>query len=249
MNKGYNFSPIDKKEVLERIKIAFKGLTQKEMANICGISQPAINKYFKKGLMPSIDVLTRISEYSKSSIDWLLTGKGPKELSAIREAPIPYEPSPNIIITNNPGYRKIIEQQPNSEAYIPIPLISNPVAAGDPLIIEEKDIEGFAVIYRAWVKRGHTYRCLRVKGNSMHPVISDGFIVAIDLTENDPLKLPRHIVAARHEDGVTIKYLLLTEKEYILLPYNTTDYDPIIILRTAPSPIIGKVAWWWGKAK
>ena len=57
------------------------------------------------------------------------------------------------------------------------------------------------------------------------------------------------IVAARHEGGVTIKYLLMDEKNYILLPHNTNDYDSITIPLTAPNPIIGKVAWWWGKAK
>ncbi len=116
-------------------------------------------------------------------------------------------------------------------------------------LVDEKDIEGFVVIYQKWVKRGHKYRCLRVKGNSMHPVISDGFIVAIDLKENVPLKLQHQIVAARHQDGVTIKYLLLTGKEYILFPHNTAEYDVIVIPRTAPNPVIGKIAWWWGKSK
>ena len=54
--------------------------------------------------------------------------------------------------------------------------------------------------------------------NSMHPIISDGFIVAIDLNEKDPRKLLCQIVAARYEDGVTINYLSVNAKEHILGP-------------------------------
>lgn len=85
------------------------------------------------------------------------------------------------------------------------PITSESVAAADPLIIDERDIEGFAVIYEAWIKRRHIYRWLRVKDNSMYSIVSNGSIVVIDLKENDPLKLDRQIVAARHKDGVTIK--------------------------------------------
>ena len=193
--------------------------------------------------------MLRIAKYAGVSIEWLLTGRESRELSDAHEAGIAYDSTANVIITDNSGYQKIIEERPDAEAYIPIPLISDPVAAGNLLIIDERDIEGFAVIYRAWVKRGHKYRCLRVRGNSMHPIISDGFIVAIDLNENDPRQLLRQIVAARHEGSITIKYLIMNAKNYILFPYNTEEYNPIIIPLTVPNPIIGKVAWWWGKAK
>ena len=245
------FKTVNKPEVLKRIKNIFKGLTQSEISKICRISQPAVNKYFKKGSIPSYDIMLRISEYANVSLYWLLTGKGPKRLSATatRKAKALYEIIAPINIVTSAEWKKIIQNKPETETYVPIPLISESVAAGDPLIIDEKDIEGFAVICEAWIKPRHTYRCLRIWGNSMHPVISDGFIVAIDLSENDPLKLERQIVAARYEDGVTIRYLILNKKEYILLPHNTADFKPIVIPRTAPNPIIGKVTWWWGKAK
>ena len=241
---------IDKVGILNRIKEIFKGLSQLEIAKICGVSQPAVNQYFKRGSLPSYDIMLKIAKYGNVSLDWILTGKGPKELSAtaVRESGIFYEPTA-VNIVSNAEYKKLIQYRPEIKAYIPIPLISEPVAAGDPLIVDEKDIEGFAVVSEKWVKKGHTYRCLRVRGDSMHPVISDGFIVAIDLNENDPLKLKRQIVASRYEDGVTIKYLIMTDKEYILLPHNTADYKPIWIPKTTPNPIIGKVAFWWGKAK
>lgn len=235
----------------ERIKSLYGPREKRKFAQSVGYSVSYIS-HIENGIRkPSRAILEAISKKYNVSIDWLLTGKGRKELSplTVKKAEVIYEPTANIIIASNTEYKKLLQDQPGVEAYIPIPLISEHVAAGDALIIDEKDIKGFAIIYKAWIKRGHIYRCLQVRGNSMHPVISDGFIVAIDLNENDPLKLERQILAARHEDGVTIRYLILTEKEYILLPHNTADFKPIVISRTAPNPIIGKVVWWWGKAK
>ena len=82
--------------------------------------------------------------------------------------------------------------------------------------------------------------------NSMHPIISNSFIVAIDLNEKDPRKLLRQIVAVRYGDDVTIKYLPMNAKEYMLMPHNREEYAPITIPLTAPSPIIGMATRWWG---
>ena len=84
--------------------------------------------------------------------------------------------------------------------------------------------------------------------NSMHPIISDGFIVAIDLNEREPRKLQRQIVAARYGDGVTINYLPKNAKEHILGPPAIEEYAPITIPLTAPNPIIGMATRWWARA-
>ena len=99
-------------------------------------------------------------------------------------------------------------------------------------------------IYNARVKRGHTYRCLRVRDNRMHTVINDGFIIFIALNGNNPLKLERKIVSAQRGNNITLKYLIPTKKEYILQPYYIAEYKPIVLSRIAPNPIIGKVALW-----
>jgi len=240
---------IDRSAILDRIKKIFEGLPQTKIAKICGVTHQAVNRYFKKGLIPNYDAMLRISKYAHVPMEWLLTGKGPKELLAAGEAGVLSEASVNISLHTSADCREMLQGQLKANAYVPIPLISASIAAGEPLVIEEKDIEHFVIVSQAWVKQGHTYRCLRVRGNSMHPIISDGFIVAVNLTENDPAKLEHQIVAARHNEGVVIKYLLLTEKDYVLTPHNLSEYKPIVIPRTTPHTIIGKVVWWWGTPK
>lgn len=234
---------INRHDIIKRIKTLFEGLSQVEISKIIGVTQAAVNNYFRRGLLPKYEAMLEIAKYANVSIEWILTGEDHKELNSI------YRPYSNIIVASNPEYKEILQQRVEMEAFIPVPLISDSTAASDPLKINENDIEDFAVVYQDWIKRGHNYRCIRICDDSMHPVIGDGFIVAIDLNENDPRKLQRQIVAARCEDGVTIKYLRMNNKEYILLPHNMEKYDPITIALTSPSPIIGKVAWWWGKIK
>ena len=221
-----------------------------KFARMIGEHRQTVDNYLL-GRMPRAEFLIKLVEKKDININWVLTGKGTKELSAtaVREAKALYKAGAAINIITRDEYKKLLRDQRSAKSLIPIPLISEAGAVDDPLGIKEKDIESFVIVSQGWVKRGHNYRCLQVRGNSMHPIISDGFIIAIDLTENDPLKLVRQIVAARYKDGVVIKYLLLTERDYILTPHNLTEYKPIAIPRSAASPIIGKVAWWWGKQK
>ena len=236
-------------DIKSRLK-EITGPNLSKFARTIGELRQTIDNYLS-GRMPRAEFLIKLAEKRDINVNWLLTGKGPKELSAtaVRETGFLCQAEAAINIVTQDEYKKLLRDQRSAEALILMPLISEAVAVDDPLGIKEKDIESFVIISQKWVKQGHTYRCLRVRGNSMHPIISDGFIIAIDLSENDPSKLESHIVATRYKDGVIIKYLLLTERDYILTPHNLTEYRPFAIPRTAPNPIIGKVAWWWGKAK
>lgn len=183
-------------------------------------------------------------------INLLLMGRGPTELSSefSRVEEVLHQ-TPTINVVTNKDYKKRLQRQISDEACIPIPIISEATADTDLLSIKEEDIEGFVLVNQAWVKPGHTHICLRMIGNFMHPIISDGFIVAIDLNQNDPLKVERHIVAARSKNGITLTYLMLNEKYYVLLPHNKSRFKPIVVSRSKPNPIIGKAVWWWGKQR
>lgn len=52
-----------------------KGLTQKQLAEMCGISESAINRIESGKRQPSFDVLQKLSKALDCSVDHLLTGK------------------------------------------------------------------------------------------------------------------------------------------------------------------------------
>ncbi len=50
-----------------------KELTQKDLSEILGISQPAISLYLQ-GRMPPADILYQIAQLGGTSVEWILTG-------------------------------------------------------------------------------------------------------------------------------------------------------------------------------
>jgi len=240
---------IDRSAILNRIKNIFEGLPRTKIAKICGVTPQAVSRYYRKDILPNYDAMLRIAKYANVSMEWLLTGKGQKELPATlaREAEVRYE-APTINIITKEEYKESLKNRIFEEDCISIPIISEHVAVRDPLIIRREDIKRFACVLKAWVNPMHNYCCLWVRGNDMHPIISEGFIVAIDLHENLPHILENKVVATRYNNCIVIRYLKLTEKEYVLAA-NTHKYEPIVIPRTVANPIIGRVAWWCGKQK
>lgn len=67
-----------------RLKEAFNGVQDAEIARKLGYrSQSPVNK-FMKGIYPKAEVLIEISRVTKRSIDWLLTGQGESDLDPYR---------------------------------------------------------------------------------------------------------------------------------------------------------------------
>lgn len=239
-------------DIAKRLKIAFSDTKGFQIAQQLGLSKAMISKYLTGKNMPKYEVLIKISEITGYTTDWILKGEGPEKIMnnfMLAEDRAVYAPGSGLtIITREEWKEKFKDSAPN-EPYFSIPLISDPVAAGDPINVNEQDIEGFAVIYDRWLKPGHEYRCVRIKGNSMYPILEDGFIVAIDCSENQPRQLNGKMIAARYQNGVTVKWLITTNENYTLLPQNIAEYQPIIIPIAESNPIIGKIAWWWGRTK
>jgi SOS-response transcriptional repressor LexA len=86
-------------------------------------------------------------------------------------------------------------------------------------------------------------------GDSMSPILEDGYVVAIDTADRDPKKLLNAMVAARDpEGGVTIKWLRKVGDDVMLIAQHTSPrYNPIFLNREPGWAIIGKVLFWIGK--
>ena len=66
------------------------GLTQQQLSEVLGISQPSVSLYLQ-GRMPPADVLHRIAQIGGASMEWLLTGILPgEEGNRVSENSVPY---------------------------------------------------------------------------------------------------------------------------------------------------------------
>jgi repressor LexA len=68
-----------------RLREAFVGISNKEIAERLGVSKSAVTNYVE-GRIPSADMLAKISELTGYSIHWLITGEGSKLVSQKNEA-------------------------------------------------------------------------------------------------------------------------------------------------------------------
>jgi phage repressor protein C with HTH and peptisase S24 domain len=88
--------------------------------------------------------------------------------------------------------------------------------------------------------------CLRVRGRSMMPVLHDGYIIVVDTSQTNRLKLYGHIiVAAQKEQGLIVSRLQRFDGTEVLIPENR-EYDSFP-LSTSNWRIVGKILWWIGR--
>ncbi len=62
-----------------------KKITQEALAKILGVERSSIGKYESSGVIPSIDVLKKMSDYFGVSVDYLMTGKEPEGKPEVTE--------------------------------------------------------------------------------------------------------------------------------------------------------------------
>jgi SOS-response transcriptional repressor LexA len=99
---------------------------------------------------------------------------------------------------------------------------------------------------RSWFRDESGIVGLRVVGDSMHPVVQNGFLVLVDVHDNLDLEgLEGKMVAARNEHGVVIKWLRKFGDVWMLVSQNS-DYAPIEVKKGGYA-LVGRVVKWIGE--
>jgi len=246
------------------------GLTQGQMAARLQTGQSSLSRFEKDLREPGRDFLAKVSQLG-ISVDWLLTGRGAKRkppTEEISEEAAPYGADlPEDIrqkvaeLARAAGVRGEAELQKMAKCavhfisggmngieiddeYVSVPLLSDAAAAGSPTEIDEDHVEGRCVIYRGALRNPDHTTCVWVRGDSMQPVLPNGSIVAVNHARTDIADLDGKIVAAYHEEGVTIKRLMLADQAIILMPENRAGFSPIHF-DFDEDRVIGACEWAW----
>ena len=89
---------------------------------------------------------------------------------------------------------------------------------GHPSSLLSGPVESVIAAPREWCPNPATTSCLRVRGNSMSPLIQDGYILGVDYSQSDQILLNGKIVIAWHKDrGLTVSRLSSLLKNTIQL--------------------------------
>lgn len=224
-----------------RLRAARKelGLNQTELAEAVGITQSSVAAYEAGSRRPPLPVLLAMELRLRISHEWVLEGTGERIAGPGVARPV---------IITDPGQLGPLHQLEGEEAYYAVPYLRDPAAAGAGLIMAE-DVAGYCVIHRRVAPHPERLRCVRISGDSMAPTLTDGSIVAVDVTPVPLRNLQGRIVCSRTADGGVVIKRIRVRNHFALLysdNENQITFPPIVIdLRELPEPIIGQVIWAW----
>lgn len=180
-------------------------------------------------------------------------GISPADLIENRPTQVILKEAPSLSVQTVPRFETFHETfAPNN--YIPIRLVEGAASAGPPSDVLESEISSWVLIYasKEWMPNDpENYTCVRVKGESMYPVLSDGDIIAVDHAARDPELLDGKMAVFRVNGGITIKWLKFHRDKGVVvgIPENKDALDHVVMLAgdEINAGIVGKVAWWWAK--
>ena len=172
-------------------------LEQKDLAEAINV-KPQVISDWKSGKTKSYTkYIDQIASFFGVSVDYLL-GKSPVRHNTME-----------ILRTD-------------SSSYVPVPVVGS-VAAGY-TALAETDIIGYELVDSSLLTDGYEYAWLKVKGDSMTPLILEGDLVLIRLQEEvDSGDLA--VVIVDEEDGV-IKRVQYSTNKVALVSENADKYPP-----------------------
>lgn len=144
-------------------------------------------------------------------------------------------------------------RKPEKSQLVAIPLLKLVAATngakGDNMpILHEAPIESIIAAPKEWCPNPTSTYSLRVRGNSMNPLIYDDYILIVDSSQTDRAKLDGKVVIAWHKNvGLTVSRFRRYDHTEVLHPENR-EYGSITMDRKNNWKIIAKVLWWIGKA-
>jgi len=130
-----------------------------------------------------------------------------------------------------------------------IPILRDAAAAGTPRDVDEREIDFTLSFPSKMLPNSGRIIGVRVVGDSMSPILEEGYIALIDVTRRKADELVGRMIAARDKDGVTLKWLRRQSKDlYLLLPHNTSQRHPVQVIEPGGEwSLIGEVVKWIGE--
>jgi transcriptional regulator with XRE-family HTH domain len=141
----------------------------------------------------------------------------------------------------------------NPEDFVAVPLLpvraGTPGAEGDEVAdLDQLKPEAMWAAPASWCPHPRATISLRVTGNSMSPLILDGYIVAVDTSPASRDDLVGKIVVAWNPKEKALVLSRLTRFDHTeALVSDQRGHQPILLANGSNWRIVGRVLWWAGK--
>jgi len=145
------------------------------------------------------------------------------------------------------------DKKSSAPQLVAIPLLKAVAAShgdkGDSsMLLHDGPVETLIAAPKNWCPNPFATTCLRMRGNSMMPLIHDGYILVADSSQTHPAKLGGKVVIVWHKDmGLTVSRMQHYGNTDVLEAENR-EYDPIVLNSSQNWKVLAKVLWWIGNA-
>jgi SOS-response transcriptional repressor LexA/DNA-binding XRE family transcriptional regulator len=230
-------------------------LSQSEFAKRLGASAIAVSRWERGIQKVPANIYIRLGNLAGDPLCWYFWGcAGLRTVDVMRVLPrarqrLQEDRLPKLRFVHAGGKKT----SSNTADFVAVPLLpvhaGAPGEAGDKVVdLEQVRAEATLAAPVAWCPNPQSTMCLRVKGNSMSPLILDGYIIAVDTLDVHHEKLVGHIVVAWNvERGLIVSRLIRFDHTDALVS-DRREYESISLAPESKWRIIGKVLWWIGRA-
>jgi SOS-response transcriptional repressor LexA/DNA-binding XRE family transcriptional regulator len=233
-------------------------LTQGGLARQLNTSAMAVSRWERGEAQPPAEAYIQLGHLAGDPLCWFFWGRaGLSTADLMRILPAARRRLRQGGIANvqvvHAGAGKVSSLKPTD--FVAIPLL--PVSAATPGELAEQvaDLDQLKpeAIWAApaeWCPNPTRTISLRVKGNSMSPLILDGYIIAVDTSEVSRDDLVGQIVVAWNtaEKRLVVSRLIRFDHTDALVS-DQREYQPILLASEFKWQILGRVLWWTGKPR
>jgi phage repressor protein C with HTH and peptisase S24 domain len=150
--------------------------------------------------------------------------------------------------SSRPSHLPIPESE---ETAVPLLAVkAGTIATGDNIPnLEQSPVIASLMAPSDWSENKQSLRCIRIAGDGMSPLIGDGSVVAIDLSQFDSSRLSNAVVLAWHKDfGLMIRRLKKFGAAEVLVAESDRSGASTLTL-DRNWRILGRVVWWMSRPK
>lgn len=160
-----------------------------DFARFCGIPDPSLRNYLSAKSIPGGENLAAIAQATGVSIDWLLTGEGPR-----------YRPGQAA-----PGHA-------GTGDTVLVPIFDIEASAGGGAFVDEEAEEQVFSVSKSWIRQNlqinpTALNMIRVRGDSMSPTLEHGDSVLVDRSTNRIDQILEGVYVLRIDGYLRVKRL------------------------------------------
>jgi transcriptional regulator with XRE-family HTH domain len=231
-------------------------VSQSELGRRLKTSAMAVSRWERGDAEPPADAYIRLGNIADDPLCWFFWGRaGLSTADVMRVLPTASRRLRQGRIASVQVVHAGGGSSPSPSSFVAIPILpvraATPGAEGDEVTdLDQLKPEALWAAPMEWCPNPTSTISLRVVGNSMSPLILDGYIIAVDTSNVSRDGLIGQIVVARNmkENRLLVSRLIRFDHTDALVS-DQRDQQSVLLGNDSSWRIVGRVLWWTGKAR